>query len=139
MKNEGKLIRLFQKYDDVQLAYLFGSAASNEDNSLSDIDIGVLVKDSMSKKNKFKLQLKLLSDLTSILANDKIDLTIMNDVSLSLNFEIIKSNHSIFVRDRSKKIEFEHKILSRYLDRKYYDKRSSNEFINKVSLNGLSF
>ena len=139
MKNEEKLIKLFQKYDEVQLVYLFGSTARGENNQFSDIDIAVRVKDSMSKKDRFKLQLQLLSDLTSILATDKIDLIIMNEVSLSLNYEIIKSNHSIFVRDHLQKTEFEHKILSKYLDRRYYDKRAANTFINNVSKSGLSF
>ncbi|MGC9336909.1 MAG: hypothetical protein ACP5EQ_02285 [Candidatus Cloacimonadia bacterium] len=54
---------------------------------------------------------------------DIMDLVIMNDAPLSLNYEIIKANHSLFVRDRGEKIDFEHGILSRYLDRKYYEKR----------------
>ena len=36
MKNEKKLTRLFEKYTDVQLVYLFGSSATGEINPLSD-------------------------------------------------------------------------------------------------------
>jgi len=139
MNNESNLTRLFQKYDDIQLVYLFGSTTRNKENRLSDIDIAIQVKDSMSKKDRFQLQLQLISELSSILATDKLDLIIMNEASISLNFEIIKANHPIFIRDRSQKIEFEHKILSKYLDRRYYDKRYAVEFMDKISKKGLSF
>jgi len=139
MKDEKRLIKLFEKYTDVQLAYLFGSSATGKVNPLSDIDIAVQIRDSISVKDKLELQLHLLSELTSIFNTDKIDLIIMNDVSISLNYEIIKYNYPVYIKNKEDKVDFEHKILSMYLDRRYYEKRAANEFLNKVNTKGLSF
>jgi predicted nucleotidyltransferase len=125
------------KQKHVKLAYLFGSVAEGKEGKLSDVDIAVFLDESLSKKQRFHLQLKLMCELTSILKTDKVDLVIMNDVPLSLNYEIIKANHPLLVRDKGKKIDFEHGILSRYLDRRYYEKRWASEFLKKVAEKGI--
>ena len=63
----------------------------------------------------------------------------MNEALASLNYEIIKANNHIFTRDKTEKTEFEHITMSRYLDRRYYDKRESDIFLDKVSKHGLTF
>jgi hypothetical protein len=125
------------KQERVKLAYLFGSIAEGREGKLSDLDLGVLLDESLSKKERFKLQLKLTDDLTSILKTDRIDLVIMNDAPLSLNYEIIKANYPLLVRDKSEKIALEHGILSRYLDRRYYEKRWTAEFLKRVAEEGI--
>jgi len=61
----------------------------------------------------------------------------MNDAPLSLKYEIIKANYPLFIRDRGEKIDFEQKVLSRYLDRRYYEKMAASEFLKKVAVNGI--
>lgn len=68
----------------VKLAYRFGSLVAGRAGPLSDVDPGVLLDEPLSKFERFKLHLKLLDDLTSILRTDRIDLVIMNDAPLSL-------------------------------------------------------
>ncbi|HJH26649.1 MAG TPA: nucleotidyltransferase, partial [Methanophagales archaeon] len=55
----------------------------------------------------------------------------------SLNYEIIKANHPLLVRDKGKEIDFEHGTLSRYLDRRYYEKRWAAEFLKNVAERGI--
>ncbi len=132
-----KVVGFLSKQEHVKLAYLFGSVAEGKQGKLSDVDLAVFLDESLSKKERFNLQLKLISDLTSILKADKVDLVIMNDAPLSLNYEIIKANHPLLVRDEGKKIDFEHGILSRYLDRGYYEKRWASEFLKRVAERGI--
>lgn len=136
-KQYNKLTDFFSKQEHVKLAYLYGSAAKGKAGKLSDVDIGVLLDDLLNKKERFDLQLKLIGDLAEILKTDSIDLVVMNDVPHSLNFEIIKTNCPLFVRDRMGKIDFEHGVLSRYLDRRYYEKRAASEFLKKVAIKGI--
>jgi predicted nucleotidyltransferase len=136
-KQYNKLTGFFSKQEHVKLAYLYGSAAKGKAGKLSDVDIGVLLDDSLNKKERFDLQLKLIGDLAEILKTDKIDLVIMNDVPNSLNFEIIKTKCPLFVRDSMEKTDFEHRVLSRYLDRRYYEKRAASEFLKKVAIKGI--
>ena len=123
----------------VELAYLYGSTAEKKEGKLSDIDIGVYLNDKLDKNERFNLRLKLLSDLSLLLKTDKVDLVIINDTQVALNFEIIKANSPIFIRNREKKIELEQKIMSKYLDRRYYDLRAMEIFLSKVREKGLAF
>ncbi|NQE54384.1 hypothetical protein C5S29_12400 [ANME-1 cluster archaeon GoMg3.2] len=131
------IVKFLSKQEHVKLAYLFGSVAEGNAGKLSDIDLAVFLDESLSKKERFNLQLKLMSELTGILRTDRIDLVIMNDAPLTLNYEIIKANHPLFIRDDGQKIDFEHRILSCYLDRRYYDKRWAAEFLKKVAERGI--
>jgi len=131
------VVEFLSEQERVKLAYLFGSAAEGKEGKLSDVDLAVYLDESLSKKEKFNLQLKLISELTSILKTDKVDLAIMNDAPISLNYEIIKANHPLLVRDEGERIDFEHGILSRYLDRRFYEKRWTAEFLIKVAERGI--
>lgn len=132
-----ELNEFFKKQSGVKLAYLFGSSAKGEKGKLGDIDIAVLLDESLSRKERFKLELELISELTSLLKTNSVDLAVMNDAPLSLNYEIIKANYPILVRDRAEKIDFEHGVLSNYLDRRYYETRAATEFLKKVAENGI--
>ena len=132
-----KVVEFLSTQKHVKLAYLFGSVAEGKEGKLSDVDLAVFLDESLSKKERFNLQLKLISELTVIMKTDKVDLVIMNHAPLSLNYEIIKANHPLLVRDEGGKIDFEHGILSRYLDRRYYEKRWAAEFLKKVAERGI--
>ena len=136
-KPEKKVVKFLSKQKHVKLAYLFGSVAKGKEGKLSDVDLAVFLDESLNKKEILNLQLKLISELTSILKTDKVDLTVMNNAPLSLNYEIIKANHPLLVRDEGKRIDFEHGILSRYLDRRYYEKRWAAEFLKRVAERGI--
>lgn len=114
-----KLVDVLSKQEHVRLAYLFGSVAKGKAGKLSDVDIAVLLDESLNKKQRFDLQLELISDVSGLLKTDKIDLVVINEAPLSLKFEIIKANYPLFVRDRMEKIDFEQMVMSRYLDRRY--------------------
>jgi predicted nucleotidyltransferase len=132
-----QLIDCLSKQEHVRLAYLFGSVAKGKAGKLSDIDIAVLLDESLNKKQRFDLQLELISDISKLLKTDKIDLVVINEAPLSLKFEIIKANYPLFIRDKIEKIDFEQMVMSRYLDRRYYEKRASSEFLKKVAVKGI--
>jgi len=133
LKYEKEVTDFLQKQDPVELAYLFGSVAIQKAGKLSDIDLAIFLDESIEKKERFKIKLRLISDLENILKTDRLDLVIMNDAPISLNFEIIKANHPLFIRDKNLKVDLEHHIISRYLDRQYYDKRWADNLIKKTA------
>ena len=94
-----RVVEFLSKQKHVKLAYLFGSVAEGKEGKLSDVDLAVFLDESLSKPERFNLQLKLMSELTGIMKTDKVDLVIMNDAPLSLNYEIIKANHPLLVGD----------------------------------------
>ncbi len=133
-----KMKELLGRERHVELAYLFGSAARGELGELSDVDVAVYLDDSLSSKERFKLQLRLIGELSSALKINRVDLVVMNDAPPTLNYEIIRFK-PIYVKDTSKKVEVEHVITSRYLDRRYYEKRALETFLRKVSEKGLNW
>ncbi len=136
MGQDRRVVEFLSKQKHVKLAYLFGSVAEGREGKLSDVDLAVFLDESLSKKEIFNLQLKLISELTSILKTDRIDLVIMNDAPLLLKYNIIKHG-KILKDDIETKIRVESGILSNYLDMKYYMDRHTNLAIKRIATRGL--
>ena len=80
----------------------------------------------------------LRAELNDMLKTNKlIDVVIMNEAPITLNFEIIKAGKIMFERNKDLKIDVETRIMSRYLDRRYYDKKHLNNFFRKIKIKGL--
>ncbi len=125
--------KFLENQDAVVLSYLFGSVALQRAGKLSDVDLAVYLDDSLNSYERFDLELELLSDLGDIIGTDRVDLVVMNDAPISLNFEIIKANHPLFIRDNDLKVDFEHYIMSRYLDRQFYNLRWADDLLRKTA------
>ena len=136
MDKEEKVRELLNKQKHVKLAYLFGSVAEGKEGKLSDVDIAVFLDESLSKKERFDLQLKLISGLTGILKTDRIDLIIMNDAPLLLKYNIIKHG-KILKYNIEIRVKVESRILSDYLDMKYYIDRHTDLAIERIAKKGL--
>ena len=123
----------------ILLAYLFGSGSKKGDKPgpLSDLDFAVYLEKGLSKTKKQKLHLEILSDLISILGDD-IDLVLMNDASILMQFNIIKSGEVLFQRSGADKIKIEGEITRNYLDSKYYLERQADEKISRIAKRGLT-
>ncbi|KPV62648.1 MAG: Nucleotidyltransferase domain protein [Candidatus Bathyarchaeota archaeon BA1] len=123
------------KREHVKVAYLFGSYAQGREGPLSDVDIAVLLDESLSESERIDLRLRLIAEISAILGimeADKLDVIVMNDAPINLNYEIIKNGRTLLVKDLEHKIKTESKILSKYLDRRYYERRGLNEFLEKI-------
>jgi len=136
MEQDKRLLEFIRGQEYIKLAYLFGSVAKGKEGKLSDVDIAIFFDESLSKKEIFNLQLKLMSELTSILKTDKIDLIVMNNAPLLLKYNIIK--HGKILKDEIEtKVMVESRILSDYLDMKYYIDRHTNLAIKRIAKVGL--
>lgn len=134
---EDKLAKFFGRKERVKVAYLFGSAAKGEVGELSDVDVAVYLDDSLTDEERFKLRLELMSELASLFGTDKMDLVVMNDNPLLLNYNVIK--HGKLVKsDERTRVRMETKILSRYLDMKHYIDRHTRLSIERMAEKGLS-
>lgn len=131
-----KLAEFFKSQEHVELAYLFGSIAEDHRGPLSDIDVGVCLSNILTKKERIEKRLELTAELAGLLKTDRIDLIIMNDAFPVINFEIIKPNIPIFIRDEDFKIGAEQAIMSRYLDRKYHENLLNRVFLERIQEKG---
>ena len=136
MEKDKRLLEFMRGQEDIKLAYLFGSVAKGKEGKLSDVDIAIFLDESLSKKERFYLQLKVTSELTSILKTDRVDLIVMNNAPLLLKYNIIKYG-KILKEDIETKVGVESGILSDYLDMKYYMDRHTNLAIKRIAKVGL--
>lgn len=127
-----KLSSYFSSLDEVVIAYIFGSVARGEENRMSDVDLGVLLDEPLSKQDMFGLELQIIDDIVGLLGSDKIDLTIMNQAPLLLKFNIIKDGY-VLKSDEASRIPFETRIMSRYLDEKFYRQRHMREAVKQMT------
>ncbi|PWB53716.1 MAG: nucleotidyltransferase [Candidatus Methanoperedenaceae archaeon] len=132
-----ELTEYFRSNDSVILAYLFGSIVRGNAGRLSDIDIGVLLDEKIPKKDRFDLELKLISDIAILIKKKKIDLIILDEVPLLLEYNIIKTG-IILKSDEAERVKFETKVLSMYLDEKYYIQRHTEETLKRIAEVGFS-
>jgi len=131
-----RLRRCLEGEEGVVLGYLFGSHAAGLEGPLSDVDVAVFLDGRLSKAKRFELRLKLMRGVSSILKTDKVDVVVMNDAPVTLNYEIIKHGKALVVKDDELQLNVESRILSTYLDRIYYERRSLNEFLEGVIKRG---
>jgi hypothetical protein len=129
---QAKLSEYFNSLNEVTLAYLFGSVARGDDNRLSDVDIGVLLDESLSKQDIFRLELHIIDDVAGLLGSSRIDLCIMNQASLLLNFNIIKDGY-VLKSDEVRRVSFEKRVMSRYLDEMFYRQRYMRENVKQMT------
>lgn len=128
----GELKRFMEGHEGVVVAYLFGSYARGGVGPLSDVDVAVYLDEHLSKSERFDFRLRMINETSSILKTDRVDVVVMNDAPITLNHEIIKNGKVLVAKDTGKKVEMETKILSRYLDRIYYERRSLNQFLERI-------
>jgi len=134
---EKELTEYFSSKDSVILAYLFGSTVRGDAGRLSDVDIGVLVDESLSKKDRFELELRLMGEIAVLINKNKIDLIVLNEAPLLLAYNIIKDG-IILKSSETERVRFETKLLSMYLDEKYYIKRHTEETLKRIAEVGFA-
>jgi predicted nucleotidyltransferase len=133
---EKELSEYFSNKDSVILAYLFGSTVRGDTCRLSDVDIGVLLDQKLSKIDRFDLELKSIGEIATLIKKNEIDLIGLNEAPLLLAYNIIKSG-IILKSSETKRVAFETKILSMYMDEKYYIKRHTEETLKRIA--GVGF
>lgn len=105
--------------DDVVVGYIFGSYPTEKISKRSDIDIAVLFRDNIDRKDYGNIKLSIINDLIRLLSFDRIDVIILNIASPLLSHEVIKKGLLLFSKDEDKRIEYIVKVTMYYLDTIY--------------------
>ena len=128
--------KLFPKLKDklsfdnsILFAYVFGSYGKSRPGPLSDVDIGVFLKET---ENHWEKRLQLIEKITSVLKTDEIDLVILNEAPLSLRFEVIKTGKVLFSRDEDKRIDFEAMTYDFYCDTEQLRRFHQNAVLKRL-------
>lgn len=112
---EQAINKLFKSYEEIQLAYLYGSYAINNQTEFSDIDIGVVLKRDFKKPHLYFAE---LSSKIEEYFNFKInvDLSILNNATPRFLYNVIKNGVPLYIKDEIFRYNFEIKTMYDYLD-----------------------
>ena len=114
-----QLRRLLEPDTDILFAYLYGSSVNDPDLFGSDIDVGVYLKP--GDLNEYvKKEEQLTAFLVSHLHHDRIDLRIINTLSLILKYSILRDGILIFSRDELERVDFDTTSMIRFFELKPY-------------------
>lgn len=112
-----KTLKSAFRKNGVAFAYLFGSQATGEATKDSDFDFAVMLSKEIRKNKGFDIRLKLISEISRILKDDKIEVVVLNDTRSSFfKFVIIKEGKLVFEKDHSSRVDFELKAMNEYYD-----------------------
>lgn len=129
-------IRELIKDYPVIFAYLFGSYATGMEGPQSDIDVAVYL-DEADGDRRFSIRLRLIRSILTKYQIEHADVIILNDAPLRLYYNIIKSGIIIYSVDELKRIREETKVMSLYLDRKYYEERHTDIALSQIAKEGI--
>lgn len=110
------LSHALKKEKAVVFAYLFGSQATHQAGKLSDTDIAIFFRPEVKSTNYFKRKISLLAILSKTLKSENIDLVILNEAPVTLNYQILRSGKLLFSKNEVSRIRFIMRTFSFYLD-----------------------
>ncbi|MEW6233013.1 MAG: nucleotidyltransferase domain-containing protein [Chloroflexota bacterium] len=117
---------------EVLAAYLYGSHAEGRASALSDIDIGVLIRDGLAKERLWQLEDAMAADLRCILHTDKVDLVVLNLAPLRGRYEVITKGEVLYSADDGARADFESHSLRRYWDFEKYLEEYDRCFLTRI-------
>lgn len=105
------------------VVYLYGSEALQRAGPLSDIDVGLVLKDPRpilrDRERRYELYSKLMDCLEPALSpglSREMDLVFLQTASPVLRFQAINAGHPLFVADPMFQADFEASVIQEYLD-----------------------
>lgn len=133
-----RVTKYFFTRPEIEVGYIFGSKAKGQENKLSDIDIAILIDEEKAPRSlPYGYKANILTVLMKVLETEKLDLVILNESPLFLCFRVIHDGLILYSKDEIKRIQFEVKIMSRYLDRKFYYDRHINLSLATIAKEGI--
>ena len=113
--------KIAEKFDAVEVLYLFGSYASGRASCGSDVDVAIFVDDCAYMDDPL-LDLEIGVLLEGQL-DRAVDVVVMNRVSPVLQHEVLRSGRRMFERSAARRAVYELTSFKNYLDSKHYQRK----------------
>ncbi len=119
------IISALTKYDEIVLAYVFGSFVQSD--NFSDIDLGILIKEMQATSLNIELKLEVaLEDIVHY----PVDVRILNHAPLSFCQNVIRHGRVVLEKDANLRADFTGNILKQYFDFAPFRRRYLKEVTN---------
>ena len=135
---EKKAQGIFREDPRVLFAYVFGSLPKEEALARSDVDLAVYLNERLSADQRWEKRLDLIGRLQGYFRTAPfIDLVVLNDTPLFLNFNIIREGKLLVCRNQKKRIAFEAGVMGRFYDEQYYFTRHAEATLERIARRGI--
>jgi len=114
-----ELTQYFNKSENVNTVYLFGSTAKNKDRKHSDVDIAVLFAGEMNTIDRFEKKLQFAAELEDVL-NRKVDVVDLESADPFFIHKIMEEKILIYDKNVERRVEFEVKSRKDFFDRQNF-------------------
>lgn len=143
IKFSKKQIKQIEKIG-VETIYLFGSYAKGINHSLSDVDIGIVFAKTEKYRDKtMDAYLKLYNIFTDVLPKEylrrrfktrahEMDIVFLQSAPINLQFNAIRGAKILYEKDRKKRLEYEERVIKRYLDLNYLYNLSYKYLLERI-------
>lgn len=133
-----KAREIFAKYS-VKFAYIHGSFIEGGENPMSDVDIAIVVDDTVKKDKYLKLELELGSELEleKVVGEKEADVRIINEAPLNFKFHVIRDGNLLYAIDDDARCEFEEYITDMYCDFQPIKDYLQQAFFERIKEKGL--
>lgn len=126
-----KIGEIVSRFEDVDVAYVFGSFLDRD--RFNDIDVAIVISREMNPYRRFKFAMEIARELErEIKPRFEFDVKILNYSPVEFQHEIIKKGRVVFIRDENRRIEYESKLISTYLDVKDMYEFLDKKFLARV-------
>lgn len=126
-----RLEQISMLFPKVTAAYLFGSQVCGRTTPLSDIDIGVLLKEDLPDMESFRIEMSLQGELEKIFETNNIDLVVLNKAPLPIQYSAT-SGKLLFSNNHNKRTDFEEYVRKYYIDCLPIYREYRDEFFKRI-------
>jgi predicted nucleotidyltransferase len=122
---------------DVVAAYLFGSMARGQADSLSDVDIALLFDPALDAEESVERQLRLMGDLEAY-TDREVQVVVLNRAPPLLAYQVVQHGILLYQRSRPERIDFEVRTRKVYFDFKPWLDFHTQALLKDIQEVGLS-
>jgi len=115
--------------------YLFGSEAYGTATKISDIDVGIVVKNPKNLQDTLPLYNAVYVEFAEVFSPTflrKLDIVFLQNAPIPLQYNAITSGRILYEEDAVKRADYEEKVLNHYLDfnpvLEYFDSVASERY-----------
>lgn len=113
---EDRVASVLRASPDVVVAYLFGSRAGGRPRRDSDIDIAVIFRGSLGRKERFGLRCELGGSIAAAGGAEFADVIDLEEAPPLLAHAILRTARLLFSRDERRRVEVTARQVMRYID-----------------------
>jgi predicted nucleotidyltransferase len=112
---------LRERFPEVQVLYLFGSRATGEARSSSDVDVAIFVDSSATEADPlYDLR---VADFLDQKLDPPVELVLMNKANPVLQHEVLRTGQRVYETDSELRARYELIAFKRFLDLRHYQRK----------------